>query len=62
MPKFVPEKEHLRQALLFLFNQKKKAAEYAPLIRKCETWFRQFKNGNLNVKESAKTRNAGSTG
>jgi hypothetical protein len=27
MSKFVPEKEHLRQALLFLFNQKKKAAE-----------------------------------
>lgn len=61
MSSFVPEKEHLRHALLFLFNQKKKAAEsqrllvetygeHAPSIRTCETWFRQFKSGDFNVK------------
>ena len=27
MSKFLPEKEHFRHALLFLFNQKKKAVE-----------------------------------
>jgi hypothetical protein len=32
MSKFVPEKEHLRQALLFLFNQKKKAVESHRLL------------------------------
>ena len=26
--------------------------EHAPLIRTCETWFRQFKNGDFNVKDS----------
>ena len=44
--------------------------EHAPLIRTCETWFRQFKNGDFNVKDSArsgrpqsaKMRNAGGTG
>jgi hypothetical protein len=44
--------------------------EHAPLIRTSEAWFRQFKNGDLIVKESAhsgrpqsaKTRNAGGTG
>ena len=66
MSKFVPEKEHLRHALLFLFNQKKKAVEshrvlvetygeHAPSIRTCETWFRQFKSGDFNVKDSARS-------
>jgi hypothetical protein len=32
MSKFVPEKEHLRQALHFLFNQKKIAAESHRLL------------------------------
>jgi len=62
MSKFVPEKVHLRHALLFLFNQKKKTieshrvlvetyGEHAPSIRTCETWFRQFKSGDFNVKD-----------
>ncbi|KAL6268023.1 hypothetical protein P5V15_001103 [Pogonomyrmex californicus] len=66
MSSFVPEKEHLRHALLFLFNQKKKAVEshrllvetygeHAPSIRTCETWFRQFKSGNFNVKDSERS-------
>jgi hypothetical protein len=59
---FEPEKEHLRHSLLFLFNQKKKAVEshcllvesygeHIPSIRTCETWFRQFKSGDFNVKD-----------
>jgi hypothetical protein len=32
MSKFVPEKEHLRHTLLFLFNQKKKAVESHRLL------------------------------
>ncbi|KAL6254751.1 hypothetical protein P5V15_014077 [Pogonomyrmex californicus] len=66
MSSFVPEKEHLRHALLFLFNQKKKAVEshrllvetygeHAPSIRTCETWFRQFKSGDFNVKDSERS-------
>ncbi|KAL6258234.1 hypothetical protein P5V15_010163 [Pogonomyrmex californicus] len=66
MSSFVPEKEHLRHALLFLFNQKKKAveshrllvetySEHAPSIRTCETWFRQFKSGDFNVKDSERS-------
>lgn len=66
MSLFVPEKEHLRHALLFLFNQNKKVVEchrllvepygeYAPSIRICETWFRQFKCGNFNVKECTRS-------
>ena len=65
MSTFVPENEHLRHALLFLFHQKKKAVEshrvlvetygeHAPSIRTCETWFRQFKRGDFNVKDSAR--------
>ncbi|KAL6255560.1 hypothetical protein P5V15_013904 [Pogonomyrmex californicus] len=65
MSSFVPEKEHLRHALLFLFNQKKKAVEshrllvetyeHAPSIRTCETWFRQFKSGDFYVKDSERS-------
>nr|CCC86608.1 transposase [Tapinoma nigerrimum] len=62
MSSFVPENVHLRHALLFLFHQKKKAAEshrllvetygeHAPTIRTCETWFRQFKCGDFNVQD-----------
>jgi len=62
MSSFVPEKEHLRHALLFLFNQKKKVVEsyrllvetyeHAPSIRTCETWFRQFKSGDFDLKDN----------
>jgi hypothetical protein len=54
MSTFVPEKEDLQHALLFLFNQKKKAVESHHLLvepygehtlsfRTFETWFRQTK-------------------
>ncbi|GFR22112.1 mariner Mos1 transposase [Trichonephila clavata] len=60
---FVPEKEHLKYTLFFLFNQKKKAVERhrllvdtygesTPWIRTCETWFRQFKSGDFTLKDS----------
>lgn len=63
---FVFEKEHLRHALLFLFNQNKKYdkshhllvetyGEQAPSIRTCKTWFRQFKSGDFNVKDSERS-------
>ncbi|XP_067215882.1 uncharacterized protein [Linepithema humile] len=63
MSSFVPNKEHLRHSLLFLFHQKKKAAEahrllvetygeHAPVIRTCETWFRQFKSGDFDLKDN----------
>lgn len=66
MSSFVPESVHLRHALLFLFNQKKKAAEshrllvetygdHAPTIRTCETWFRQFKSGDFCVEDRERT-------
>ena len=49
MSSFVPSESHLRHSLLFLFHQKKKAAEahrllvetygeHTPVIRTCETW------------------------
>ena len=60
MSSFVPSDSHLRYLLLFLFQQKKKAAEahqflvetygeYEPVIRTCETWFRQLKNGDFDL-------------
>ena len=66
MSSFVPEKEHLRHALLFLFNQKEKAVEShrllvetygenPPSIITRETWFRQFKSGDFNVKDSERS-------
>ena len=49
MSKFVPEKEHLRHALLFLFNQKKTAVESHSLL--VESYEQHVKYGfdNLNV-------------
>lgn len=66
MSNFVPEKEHLRHALLFLFHQKKKAVEshrllvetygeHAPSIKTCETWFRKFKSGDFDLKDSKRS-------
>ena len=57
------ENEHSRHALLYLFHQKKKAAEsnrllvetygeHAPNLKACETWFRKFKSGDFDVKDS----------
>ena len=63
MSSFVPSKLHLRHSLLFLFHQQKKAVEahrllvetygeHAPVIRTCETWFRQFKNGDFDLTDN----------
>jgi len=60
MSSFIPNKLHLRHSLLFLFHQKKKAAEaywllvetygeHAPVIRTCETWFHQFKSRDFDL-------------
>ena len=60
---FVSSKSHLRHCLLFLFHQKKKAVEahrllvetygeHAPVIRICETWFRQFKSGDFDLRDN----------
>ena len=56
---FVSSKSHLRHSL----HQKKKAAEdhrllvetygeHAPVIRTCETWFRQFKSGDFDLTDN----------
>jgi len=63
MSNFIPDNEHLRHVLLFLFNQKKKAVEcqrllaevygeHGPSIKTCEKWLRQFKSGDFNLKDS----------
>ena len=63
---FVPENKHSRHPLLFLFHQKKKAAEshrllvetygeHAPSIKSCETWFRKFKSGDFEVRDSERS-------
>lgn len=60
MSTFVPTKRNLREALLFCFNWKKKAAEshrllcevygeHAPSQQTCEYWFRRFKSGDFDV-------------
>jgi len=66
MTTFEPDRAHLRRALLFLFNEKKKAAEshrllvkkygeHAPSIRTCEIWFRQFKSDDFDVEDGARS-------
>jgi Transposase. len=51
MSKFVPEKEHLRQALLFLFNQKKTAAEsHRLLVLNTLHWIEHVRHGFDNLK------------
>ncbi|GFQ69291.1 mariner Mos1 transposase [Trichonephila clavata] len=66
MSNFGHQKEHLWLARLFLFIQKKKAVESHSLlvetygerassIRTYETWFRQFKSGDFNLKDSERS-------
>jgi histone-lysine N-methyltransferase SETMAR len=63
MDSFVPNKRHLREVLLFCFNQKKKAAEsyrllqetygeHAPTQKTCERWFQQFREGIFDVEDA----------
>ena len=60
MTKFVPNKEHLRTALIFCFHLKKIAAEsyrlleeaygeHAPSQKICERWFQRFKIEDFDV-------------
>ena len=62
MSSFKPDKEHLRNALLFLFNQKKNASEShrilvetygedVPTQDACLRWFRRFKCGDFDLKD-----------
>ena len=66
MSPYVPNFEHMRHALLFMFNQGKKVSEShralvevygdrAPTLRTCETWFRQFKNGDFDLDDAARS-------
>lgn len=66
MMEFVPEKQHLREALLFCFNLKKTAAEshrmlteaygqYALSEPTCREWFRRFKNGDFEVRDKERS-------
>lgn len=62
MSHFVPSKQHLREALLLLFNSKRNATqaheflsevypEYAPEIRTCQKWFARFKSGDFDLED-----------
>lgn len=62
MPNFVPDKRHLREALLFVFHLKKNATAAhqmiveaygndAVSIRTCQEWFQRFKSGDFNVND-----------
>ena len=66
MAEFVPDNEHWRHVMLFMFKQKKTAAETqrtllevygecAPTIRTVETWFRRFKNGDFSVEDKERS-------
>ena len=62
MSDFIPEKRHLREELLFLFNIKKTSAEScrmsveayghnAPFESTCKQWFKRFKNHIFDLEE-----------
>jgi histone-lysine N-methyltransferase SETMAR len=62
MSTFVPEKRHLREALLFMFNLKKSATEayqllenaygnYALCKSTCQVWFQRFKDGDFDLND-----------
>lgn len=63
LSQFQVNKHHLRHVLIFLYLQKKKAAESyrilvetygdnAPSQKTCERWFNRFKNGNFNLEDA----------
>lgn len=62
MSNFLPDKRHLREALLFTFHFKKKATEAhqmltdayggnSPSLRTCQEWYQQFKSGDFSVND-----------
>lgn len=63
MAKFEPNKEHIRNVLLFLFNQNNNASEsrrilvetygdsHVPTQDACVRWFRKFKRGDFDLKD-----------
>ena len=62
MSSFLPEKEHMQEALLFCFNSKKSAPELHRMLVEAyddsalsETtrrdWFRRFKDGNFDLSD-----------
>ena len=64
MTTFVPEKRNLREALLFMFNLKKTAADAHQMLaeaygkhalseRTCREWFQRFKTGDFGVEDKA---------
>jgi len=66
MSAYVPNFEHMRHALLFMYNQGKKVSEShralvevygdrALTLRTCETWFRQFKHGDFDLNDAARS-------
>jgi len=66
MSSLVPNKQHLREALLFCFNLKKNAAEarrlleeaygeHAPSKTTCEDWFKRFRSGDFNTEDKERS-------
>jgi len=66
MSSFVPNKQHLREALLFCFNLKENAAEARRLLEKaygehaqskttCEDWFKRFRNGDFDTEDKERS-------
>lgn len=62
MPRYEPEKRHMRESLLFCFNLKKSAAESHRMLFEaygdsalsettCRDWFRRFKDGNFDLSD-----------
>ena len=62
MSSFLPEKEHMQEAMLFCFNLKKSAAESHRMLVEayddsalsettCRDWFHRFKDGNFNLRD-----------
>ena len=62
MSSFEPNKRHLRELLIYLFNLKKSAAEALRLLvetyseaalneRSCSEWFLKFKNGEFDIED-----------
>lgn len=62
MSSFEPNKEHLRHVLIFLFSQRKKAAEahrilvetygaHALSVDTCERWFKRFRSGDFDISD-----------